>query len=64
MIQKKDGPVAEGMKRIYWTMSIGLVGCKKTGWFDIEDYADDQQIDEDAEERVFQEVEWEWRLTP
>lgn len=55
-------PPVEGMKRVWWTLSIGLVGCNKSGFVDIEDDADDESIDELVKEKLADKVEWSWRL--
>ena len=53
-------PIEDGMQRIYWTISMSLVGCKKDGWFDIEIDASDEQIEESAREEAWQNIDWNW----
>lgn len=50
----------EGMKRIYWSISIGLVGCTRESYFDIEADADDATIEEAAREEAFNYLDWTW----
>jgi len=64
MRKSKDDPVAEGFKRVYWNVSISLVGCRKDGWFDIEEDADDEEIEATVKDAAFEEIEWNWSLEP
>lgn len=53
--------MTEGMKKIRWTLSIGLVGAKRQGEFEIEDDASEDDIWEAAEDdaRRVMDVSWE-----
>lgn len=48
------------MRTIRVTVSMGLVGCKRHGDFEIEDDATDDEIDEVAKEVLFNLIEWNW----
>ncbi len=50
--------MSDGMKTIKWYLSIGLVGCRLTGSFEIEDDAGDAEVDEAIREAVLERIEW------
>jgi hypothetical protein len=64
MRNTKATPVEPGFKRIYWSISMSLVGCRKEGWFDLPEDADDEDIEEMVKDAAFEEVEWNWSLEP
>jgi len=49
---------------VRWTLSIGIVGCRKEGEleFDREDWdaMSEDERDEEMKEAVFQEIEWDY----
>lgn len=47
--------------KITVTVSIGLVGCKKTSVIEVEDGSDDEAIEESAKDEMFNMIEWGWR---
>ena len=50
--------MTEGMQTIKWYLSIGLVGCRLKGDFEIEADASDEEIDDAIKEAAFERVEW------
>lgn len=46
--------------KIHWELSIGLVGCRRGGTLDVDDDADEKEIEEIVREEVFQHVDWNW----
>ncbi len=52
--------MSEPMKTINWSMSIGLVGCKRQGSFEIEADVSDSEIDEYVWDEVTQLIETNW----
>jgi len=54
--------MSEEMKKIRWSMSIGLVGCRREGEFEIEADATPDDVDEIVQEQVFQIIETSWEM--
>ena len=48
------------MKTIEVTVSIGLVGCKRSSTIEVEDDMTDDEIEEEAREAMFNLIEWGW----
>lgn len=49
------------MRTIHWHVENGLNGCDRSGTFEVEDDATDEQIDEAVRDEVFNYVGWSWR---
>lgn len=49
---------------IDWTLSIGLVGCKRTGTIKVEADCTDDEIEEYTRDVVMEEVERTWKRRP
>ncbi len=45
---------------VKWTVAMGLLGCKRTGEFEVDDDASDEDIEEMVEEQAMQRIEWFW----
>lgn len=41
-------------------VSIGLVGCRREATIDVEDDATEDEIDEIAQEAMFEMISWGW----
>lgn len=52
------------MRKIRVTISIGLVGCKRTETFDVEDDATEEEIEEMAKEAALESLNWNWEEKP
>lgn len=48
------------MRTIKWEISMGLVGCKHEGEFEIEDDASKDEIEETARQDAFDRISWTW----
>ncbi len=48
----------DGMQKIEWYCSVGLVGCRITGSFEMEVEATDTEIDEAIRDAVMERIEW------
>jgi hypothetical protein len=48
------------VKTIEVTVSIGLVGCKRSSTIEVEDDMTDDEIEEEAREAMFNLIEWGW----
>ncbi|MFA5952267.1 MAG: hypothetical protein WC807_18520 [Hyphomicrobium sp.] len=63
MKARQKQPPAEGMKRYTGYVSVGLVGCKRTFEFEIEDDASEQEVEDAARDAMFQTIEWGFEET-
>lgn len=52
------------MKQITVYLDIGLVGCKREKTIEIEDDTPDDEIEEIAQETMFNMMEWGWYEGP
>ena len=48
------------MKTIEVTVTSGFVGCRKTESFEVDDDVSDEEIEEMAQEVMFNMIEWSW----
>ena len=48
-------------KIIEVTVSLGLVGCVRTGTIEVEDDASEDEIEETARDALFELITWSWR---
>lgn len=48
------------MRKIKWTVSIGLVGCQLHGEIEVDDDTDGDDIDSMVENAALERVEWWW----
>ncbi len=58
MSRASKEPVQPGFKRYQGYVSVGLVGCKRTFKFDIEDDASVKEIEEAGRDAMFECIEW------
>lgn len=49
-------------KKIAWSLSIGLVGCKVTGEFEVDDDVTEVELEEYVRDEVMQHVEWNFTV--
>lgn len=57
---KSRDPVAEGMKHYLGTVSMGIVGCKRTFEFEIEDTASEDEVEQAGLEAMFDVISWDF----
>jgi hypothetical protein len=50
------------MKKIEWSLSIGLVGCRLTGEFEVDDDVTEFELEEWVRDEVMQRVEWNYTV--
>ena len=48
------------MKKIKWAVSLDLVGCDRSGTFEIEDDATDEEIEEYVKEEMSNYIDFHW----
>ncbi len=48
------------MRTIEITVTMGLQGCKRTNTIEIEDGTSDDEIEEIAQEAMFELISWSW----
>jgi hypothetical protein len=46
----------DGMKTVTWTLSMGLVGCKRTGTMEVDAEATPDEIDEIVQDHLMERV--------
>lgn len=49
-------------KKIEWSLSIGLVGCRVTGQFEVDDEVTEAELEEYVRDEVMQRVEWNYTV--
>lgn len=52
------------MKRIKWSLSIGLLGCRREGVIEVEDDVSEAEIEETVKDEAFEYVEWDYHVLP
>ncbi len=50
------------MKKVYWWLETGFVGCDHEGYFEVEDNATEEEIDKIAREEAFDNIDWGWKV--
>lgn len=50
------------MKTVEVHVSVGLVGCDRTGTFQVEGATTEDEIEELARDAMFEMIEWSWRV--
>ena len=50
------------MKTIKVTVTTGFVGAKREDTFEIDDDATDEEIEDTAQEAMFNMIEWSWSV--
>jgi hypothetical protein len=48
------------MRKIKWSVSMSLVGCRRSGEIEVEADCSDKEIDDMVREEVMQQIEWGW----
>jgi len=49
------------MRKIEITIGIGLVGCRRTIYMEVDDEASDFEIDEGAWHEALERIEYSWK---